>query len=155
MVICLERGADLHMAQLMPLPLTVSCFSKIEIGLPFWYRLTRVVPDKRPLNVCVCVCVLTYLLAPFAIDSCRGPMRRGSAVITRARYTHREADVHVFKPRHDLPHLPGRQLIYWTPIDRLNLKNIIIIARRCVTGRQRAAAWRDGSHISHAYTIDT
>jgi len=28
MVICLERGADLHMAQLMPLPLTVSCFSK-------------------------------------------------------------------------------------------------------------------------------
>jgi len=35
-VICLERGADLHMAQLMPLPLTVSCFSKIQIGLPFW-----------------------------------------------------------------------------------------------------------------------
>jgi len=29
MVICLERDADLHMAQLMPLPLTVSCFSKI------------------------------------------------------------------------------------------------------------------------------
>jgi len=32
MVVCLERGADLHMAQLMPLPLTVSCFSKIQIG---------------------------------------------------------------------------------------------------------------------------
>ena len=32
-VICLERGADLHMVQLMPLPLTVSCFSKIQIGL--------------------------------------------------------------------------------------------------------------------------
>jgi len=32
MVICLERGADLHMAQLMPLLLTVSCFSKIQIG---------------------------------------------------------------------------------------------------------------------------
>ena len=31
MVICLERGADLHMTQLMPLPLTVSCFSKIQI----------------------------------------------------------------------------------------------------------------------------
>ena len=29
---CLERGADLHMAQLMPLPLTISCFSKIQIG---------------------------------------------------------------------------------------------------------------------------
>jgi len=32
MVICLERGADLCIAQLMPLPLTVSCFSKIQIG---------------------------------------------------------------------------------------------------------------------------
>jgi len=27
-------------AQLMPLPLTVSCFTKIQTGLPFWYRLT-------------------------------------------------------------------------------------------------------------------
>ena len=35
MVICLERGADLHMAQLMPLPLIVSCFSKIQIGFTF------------------------------------------------------------------------------------------------------------------------
>ena len=57
MVICLERGADLHMFQLKPLLLTVSCFSKIQIGLPFWYRLTRVVPEKGPLNRCVCVCV--------------------------------------------------------------------------------------------------
>ena len=35
MVVCLELGADLHMAQLMPLPLTVSCFSKIQIGFTF------------------------------------------------------------------------------------------------------------------------
>ena len=35
MVVCLERGADLHMAQRMPLPLTVSCSSKIQIGLTF------------------------------------------------------------------------------------------------------------------------
>jgi len=34
-VICLERGVDLHMAQLMPLPLTVSCSSKIQIGFTF------------------------------------------------------------------------------------------------------------------------
>jgi len=32
---CLGRGVDLHMAQLMPLPLTVSCFSKIQIGFTF------------------------------------------------------------------------------------------------------------------------
>jgi len=35
MVVCLEQGADLHMAQLMPLPLTVSCFSKIQTGFTF------------------------------------------------------------------------------------------------------------------------
>jgi len=35
MVICLERDADLHMAQLMPLPLTVSSFSKIILALFF------------------------------------------------------------------------------------------------------------------------
>ena len=55
MVICLERGADLHMAQLMPLPLTISCSSKIQIGLPFWYWLTWIIPDKGPLNGCVCL----------------------------------------------------------------------------------------------------
>ena len=49
MVICLERGADLHTARLMPLPLTVSCFSKIQIGFAF------LVPDKGPLNGCVCL----------------------------------------------------------------------------------------------------
>ena len=31
----MEQGADLHMAQLMPLPLTVSCFSQIQIGFTF------------------------------------------------------------------------------------------------------------------------
>ena len=58
-LICLEQGADLHMAQRISLPLTVSCFSKIQMVLPFWYRPTRVVLDKGPLNVCVKrVCVL-------------------------------------------------------------------------------------------------
>jgi len=34
-VVCLEQGADLHMAQLMPLPLSVSFFSKIQISFTF------------------------------------------------------------------------------------------------------------------------
>ena len=34
-VVCLERSADLHMAQPMPLPLTASCFSKFQIGFTF------------------------------------------------------------------------------------------------------------------------
>jgi len=56
MAICLERGADLHMAQLMPLPLTVSCFSKIQIGFTFLVPARPGSPEKGPLNVCVCVC---------------------------------------------------------------------------------------------------
>jgi len=64
MVTCLERDADLHMAQLTPLPLTVSCFSKIQIGFTFLVP-ERVVPEKGPLNTCVCVCVFSsYYFTP-------------------------------------------------------------------------------------------
>ena len=61
-VICLERGADLHMAQLMPQATHCLLLSvKSRLVLRFWYRLTRVVPDRGPLNgrvrVCVYVCV--------------------------------------------------------------------------------------------------
>jgi len=57
-VICLERGADLHMAQLMPLPLTVSCFSKIQIGFIFLVPAHPGSPGKGAVKwVCVCVCV--------------------------------------------------------------------------------------------------
>jgi len=53
MVICLERGAnDLHMVRLMPLPLIISCFIKIQNGLPFWCQFTQVILEKRPLNGC-------------------------------------------------------------------------------------------------------
>ena len=54
-VICLERGADLHTAQLMPLPPLSLASVKSRLVSPFSYRLTRVVPDKGPLNGCVCV----------------------------------------------------------------------------------------------------
>ena len=57
MVICLERDADLHMAQLMSLPLAVSCFSKIQIGFTFLVPARPGSPGKGPLNGCVCVCV--------------------------------------------------------------------------------------------------
>ena len=50
MVICLERGADLHMAQLVPLPLTVSCFSNIQIGFTFLVPAHLGSPGKKPLN---------------------------------------------------------------------------------------------------------
>ena len=50
MVICLERGADLHMAQLMPLPLTVSCFSKIQISFTFLVPADPGSPGQRAVK---------------------------------------------------------------------------------------------------------
>ena len=71
MVICLERGADLHMAQWMPLPLTVSCISKIQTGFTFLVPAHLGNPGKRAIKrVClyasqlkrVCVCVVSRRL---------------------------------------------------------------------------------------------
>jgi len=67
MVICLERGADLHMAQLIPLLLTVSCFSKIQIGFTYLVPAHLGSPGKGPLNGCVCVCHLIFLKIYFII----------------------------------------------------------------------------------------
>ena len=59
MVIYLEQGADLHMAQLMPLPLTVSCSSKIQIGSTFLVPAHLGSPRKRAVKwVCVCDTVI-------------------------------------------------------------------------------------------------
>jgi len=63
MVLCLGQCADLHMAQLMPLPLTISCSSKSRLVLPSWFyfsgagspRWSRT--EGRKTVVCVCVCV--------------------------------------------------------------------------------------------------
>ena len=64
MVICLERSADLHMAQLMQLPLTVSCFSKIQSGFTFLVPAHPGSPGQRAIKrLCVCVCVTAFLLA--------------------------------------------------------------------------------------------
>ena len=62
MVICLEQGADLQMAQLMPLPLTVSCFSKIQIGFAFLVPAHPGSPGQRAVKrVCV-ICVLYWCI---------------------------------------------------------------------------------------------
>jgi len=68
-VICLQRGADLHKAQLMPLPLTVSCFSKIQIGFTFLVPAHAGSPGKRAVKrVCVCVCLCCSIF--FGMDAC-------------------------------------------------------------------------------------
>ena len=48
MVICLERGADLHMAQ--PLPLTVSFFIEIQIGFAFLVLAYPACPGKEAVK---------------------------------------------------------------------------------------------------------
>jgi len=61
-VVCLERGADLRIAQLMPLPLTVSCFSKIQIGFTFLVPAYLGSPGKRDVKrayVCMYVVNIT------------------------------------------------------------------------------------------------
>jgi len=63
-VICLELGAELHMAQLMPLPLPISCFIKIQIGFTFLVPAHPGSPGKRAVKrVRVCVCVLQFNIA--------------------------------------------------------------------------------------------
>ena len=61
MVICLDRDADLHVAHLMPLPLTASCFSKIQIGFAFLVPAYPGSPGKRAVKQ-VCVCVFFFFL---------------------------------------------------------------------------------------------
>jgi len=58
-VICMERGADLHMAQLMPLPLNVSCFSKIQIGFTFLVPAHPGRPGQRDNKWGMYVCSYT------------------------------------------------------------------------------------------------
>jgi len=53
----MEQGAGLHMAQLMPLPLTVSCFTKIQIGFTFLVPADLGTPGKKAIKR-VCVCTL-------------------------------------------------------------------------------------------------
>jgi len=66
-VVCLEQDADLHMSQLMPLPLTVSCFSEIQIGFTFLVPAYPGSPGKGPLNGWVLVCDSTC-----PVDGARG-----------------------------------------------------------------------------------
>jgi len=71
-VICLERVADLYMAQLMPVPLTVCCFSKIQIGFTFLVPAHPGSPAQRAVKwVCVRVCVSVTVVLSRAKVRCQ------------------------------------------------------------------------------------
>jgi len=61
-VVCLEQGADLHMAQLMPLPLTVSCSSKIQIGFTFLVPAYPGYPGKEAVKWLLLLLLLLLLV---------------------------------------------------------------------------------------------
>jgi len=74
MVISLERGANLHTAQLMPLPLTVSCFSIIQIGFTFLVAAYPGSPGQRAVKwvyVCMYVCMSALFSKKFDDDTMR------------------------------------------------------------------------------------
>ena len=75
MVICLQRGADLHMAQLMPLPLTVSCFSNIQIGFSFLVPAHPGSPGQRAIKrLCVKrLCVVVIVIVVVVVIVARTP----------------------------------------------------------------------------------
>ena len=99
MVIHPERGAEWHTAQLMPLPLTVSCFSKIQIGFTFLVPAYLGSPGQRAIKrvcvcvcacvrACVCVCVFVFVLPPIE--------KKSLALVTTTRLGPRYAVL----PRH-------------------------------------------------------
>ena len=69
MVICLERCADLHMAQLMPLPLTVSFFTEIQIGFTFLVPAHLGSPGQRAVKR-VCMCMRLSVKVAMAHSTC-------------------------------------------------------------------------------------
>ena len=75
MIFCLERDADLHMAQLMPLPLTVSCFSKIQTGFTFLVPAHPGSSGKKAVKR-ACVSDLVYWVLTFFCKFILGGIRR-------------------------------------------------------------------------------
>ena len=87
MVSCLEQGADLHMVQLMPLPLTISCSSKIQIGFTFLVPAHPGSHRQRAVKrVCVCVYCVQALAASNGVYRIRAA--KGSDRDTHSNYVY-------------------------------------------------------------------
>ena len=113
--ICLEQGADLHMAKLMPLPLTVSCFNKIQIGFAFLVLAHPGSPGQRAVKcVCVCVCTLPRMAAPD--QKCAASKQRDTFLLNICNQPH-------FIDRHTTSYyfVTSGSWNYWT---QLNIWNI-------------------------------
>ena len=111
MVICLQRGADLHMAQLMPLPLTVSCFSKIQIGFTFLkfsvnckMQITSLCQEQLMLtsrSKSIVSCGRSYVKL---VDSILVPSTYTGLLSRSSWHTHRHTDTHTHARTHARTH---------------------------------------------------
>jgi len=82
-VICLQQGADFHIAQLMPMPLTVSCFRKIQIGFTFLVPAHPDSPGQRAVKrVCVYISTDCTMLSTVLLLLCHMQHRQAVSVAT-------------------------------------------------------------------------
>ena len=96
MVISLEQGADLHMAQLMPLPLTVCCFTKIHIGFTFLVPAHPGSSGQRAIKrVCVCVCVCVAFFSGVTLGR-SGSLQREPFVVIRTCFYRLDASYYSY-----------------------------------------------------------
>ena len=96
MVTCLERGADWHMAQVMPLPLTVSCSSKIQIGFTFLVPAYPGCPGKEAVKWLLLLLLLLYFTGGLVL-----PLDGGAGV-----HQQLHQPVHL---RRQVPRVPARR----------------------------------------------
>jgi len=92
---------------------------KSRLVLPFWYRLTRIVADKGPLNgrVCVCVCVLLLLLIRsnsvcFTNDVTDCRVYNIGIEVRQGRGRYCETNIVTFTPRYQLDNQTSHKLAY-------------------------------------------
>ena len=118
MVICLERGADLHMAQLMPLPLTVSCFTKIQIGFTFLVQAHLGSPRQRATKrMYVCMSLSCYWLSAFVMKEC---LHCNYVVDVSGLLVHRKVSQTLHRSRSVIPRecaVPRNALTIWDRAD--------------------------------------
>ena len=128
-VVCLEWGADLHIAQLMPLPLIVSCFSKIQIGFTFLVPAYLGSPGQRAVKrVCVCVCPPDFNVNIYRTDL--NPIRCDDRTVAADE----RSEVSLSIPRGTLPWQP----ISW--VGEIDLQSTCLTWVLVPSARSRRAA---------------
>jgi len=120
--ICRERSADLHMAQLMPLPLTVSCFTKMQIGFTFLVPAHLGSPRQRAVKrVCVYVPIIPIFRKLSTAKSARPILLRNSlfqpCFEPSASYNHLQTNEHKdLSQKHTETHTQSLQPYIHTPL---------------------------------------